>query len=373
MFAPVVYTYGVVNNIIDATYGVYVKTMVPLLLSLFVILKVLMSIYNSRRGFTIVELLIVVVVIAILAAITLVAYNNIVNRANEASLKADLNSAAKALATDKTISTTETYPTSLTSANNGTGLKASPGASYQYRVDNSSNPKTYCLTVTKGALSFHVDHTGLIAANGCAGHDSNGVAAITNYHPDPTILGGYTFSGTGALTPTSPTTGGPIGNGRFLRTTNASTGGTTASQCATQVILDSRLTAAEQYTFSAYGRISWAGSLGVSMLPMNEDGDPIGSRIVSPPAAATAGTWQRVSHSVALPTGTIGIDFCVEATNTFVNRPAPGSTFDIANLMATKGSTLATYADGNSPGWAWNAPKIPSTPQYRTSSGIPLP
>ena len=41
--------------------------------------------YN--RGFTIVELLIVVVVIAILAAITIVSYNGITNRANDSAAK----------------------------------------------------------------------------------------------------------------------------------------------------------------------------------------------------------------------------------------------------------------------------------------------
>ena len=42
---------------------------------------------QSERGFTIVELLIVVVVIAILAAITIVSYNGITNRANASSAK----------------------------------------------------------------------------------------------------------------------------------------------------------------------------------------------------------------------------------------------------------------------------------------------
>jgi prepilin-type N-terminal cleavage/methylation domain-containing protein len=41
-----------------------------------------MDIKNKNQGFTIVELLIVVVVIAILAAITIVSYNGITNRAN---------------------------------------------------------------------------------------------------------------------------------------------------------------------------------------------------------------------------------------------------------------------------------------------------
>lgn len=43
---------------------------------------------KSNEGFTIVELLIVVVVIAILAAITIVSYNGITNRANQSAAKA---------------------------------------------------------------------------------------------------------------------------------------------------------------------------------------------------------------------------------------------------------------------------------------------
>lgn len=50
---------------------------------------------SARRGFTIVELLIVVVVIAILAAITVVAYNGITANAKDSALKADLNTTAK--------------------------------------------------------------------------------------------------------------------------------------------------------------------------------------------------------------------------------------------------------------------------------------
>lgn len=51
---------------------------------------------NKRiSGFTIVELLIVIVVIGILAAISIVAYNGISNQANDTAIKSDLSDLAK--------------------------------------------------------------------------------------------------------------------------------------------------------------------------------------------------------------------------------------------------------------------------------------
>lgn len=50
---------------------------------------------SAQKGFTIVELLIVIVVIGILAAITIVAYNGVTNRANAASALSAANSVDK--------------------------------------------------------------------------------------------------------------------------------------------------------------------------------------------------------------------------------------------------------------------------------------
>ena len=51
----------------------------------------------KQRGFTIVELLIVIVVIAILAAITIVAYNGIQQRARDTQRVADISNIVKAI------------------------------------------------------------------------------------------------------------------------------------------------------------------------------------------------------------------------------------------------------------------------------------
>ena len=50
---------------------------------------------NKSRGFTIVELLIVIVVIAILAAITIVAFNGIQERSQVARAQSDMSNMQK--------------------------------------------------------------------------------------------------------------------------------------------------------------------------------------------------------------------------------------------------------------------------------------
>lgn len=54
-----------------------------------------LRIKQKQTGFTIVELLIVIVVIAILATISIVAYNGIQDRANDTAVKSDLSNLAK--------------------------------------------------------------------------------------------------------------------------------------------------------------------------------------------------------------------------------------------------------------------------------------
>ena len=78
---------------------------------------------KSKSGFTIVELLIVIVVIAILAAITIVAYNGVQERARYSSMKSDIITLNKAIL--MYYADNGTYPTNslgsnyVTSANSG--------------------------------------------------------------------------------------------------------------------------------------------------------------------------------------------------------------------------------------------------------------
>ena len=66
---------------------------------------------KKDRGFTIVELLIVIVVIAILAAITIVAYNGIQNRAKASSAQSAANTIIKKAEAANAVAST--YPTAV--------------------------------------------------------------------------------------------------------------------------------------------------------------------------------------------------------------------------------------------------------------------
>ncbi|HRN90085.1 MAG TPA: type II secretion system protein [Candidatus Saccharibacteria bacterium] len=83
------------------------------------------SLRNKESGFTIVELLIVIVVIGILAAITIVSYTGITTQANNAAYQQDASSIVSV--SDAFYARTNAYPTTsadFTNASNYTKLPA---------------------------------------------------------------------------------------------------------------------------------------------------------------------------------------------------------------------------------------------------------
>jgi type II secretion system protein G len=102
---------------------------------------------TRRQGFTIVELLIVIVVIGILAAITIVSYNGVQNRAYDVSVQNDLVQMTDALMENE-IQTGE-YPTDEAGLSQ-IGLKVSKTAYGNNFVDGSTGylyNALYCSTV----------------------------------------------------------------------------------------------------------------------------------------------------------------------------------------------------------------------------------
>jgi general secretion pathway protein G len=119
---------------------------------------------KRTHGFTIVELLIVIVVIGILAAIGIVAYSGVQQRAVVASLQSDLTSTATQLKLNQVDNSV--YPTTLANANGGNGVKSSTGTTYQYSVNSGTPPPSFCLTAVNGSQSQSINQDSILTSGG---------------------------------------------------------------------------------------------------------------------------------------------------------------------------------------------------------------
>ncbi len=149
---------------------------------------------KTNSGFTIVELLIVIVVIAILAAISIVAYNGIQNRANDSIVKSDLSQVAKKLEHYKVLN--GTYPSTSSSQLVNANLSFSK-SSYDtstnngYRDNTSDNYSFVARTrigqafmVSSSDSSVKDYNSGWAAANICP------ATGFSDYAPTAAHVGG---------------------------------------------------------------------------------------------------------------------------------------------------------------------------------------
>jgi prepilin-type N-terminal cleavage/methylation domain-containing protein len=340
--------------------------------------------YKRQRGFTIVELLIVIVVIAILAAISIVAYNGIQDRARASAASSALSQSAKKIALWQ-VETPGQAPDCTTfkelvnasgASCTGEGVVAGD-ITYEYTPDTPT-AGSYCITGTIGKTSYKT--TGSTAVQGsCAGHGSGGVAAITNMvvRPIPqSTSGGYVASSSGGQSSTSSfhTTGGPNNVAFLRRTYNAATtslsvsndiitiGATAWSNEAISAVAP--VNVGSSYTLSVWVRSSVAQSVRIQAQGITGNsgaGAASGDSITLVPD-----TWTRLNMTWTVPAGTNAIRIDVDAGTNLIQW-TNNATFDVTMAMMTEGSTLHTYADGDSPNWVWNG-----TPGAARSTGPPL-
>lgn len=150
---------------------------------------------QRQSGFTIVELLIVIVIIGILAAITIVAYNGIQDRARNASIQSDLTNFAKKLETARIDTVDGLYPSALTAAMD---IRANKSV---YSVNR--NNWYYCPSTDRTQFALGVAYT--TAGAGFFISSSGGIQASSNVSDASTcpLVGrvngsqmGHTWNGT---------------------------------------------------------------------------------------------------------------------------------------------------------------------------------
>ena len=148
---------------------------------------------KSRSGFTIVELLIVIVVIAILAAVTIVAYNGLQHRAKTSLVREGLAQKARQLELDK-VERGEYAPT-LADIKLSTDGESS--VSFEYSREATGSDSTFCLTGVLDKISMHVQSGNKqVAEAACPGHNDPNMPP-----PEISYQGYQKFNKPGATTP----------------------------------------------------------------------------------------------------------------------------------------------------------------------------
>ena len=327
---------------------------------------------RANKGFTIVELLIVIVVIAILAAITIVAYNGITNRAKSSAAQQSVSQASKKILA-YAVDNADAFP----AAAGPSGIDQlislgiiTPGTvTYQYSANNTSSPRTFCITATNSDRSFYVSQAASSpTAGACPGHGSGGVAAITNIFTNPGAMSTgnlNSFAGSGAIRD------GPyVVNSDWSSSGKAyraiwSTAPTNTNDGDVGITVAPYITAGKTYTL-------------VYSLNISRDAD-----VTSPGIYAGTGSYQRIAASTTAIRPFVGgqpqmrwITFTGDTTainNTLrvvqsMRNKTNGDWMEISDILLVEGSEVPKYASGATPNWIWNG-----TPWFSTSTGTPAP
>lgn len=108
---------------------------------------------DYRSGFTIVELVIVMVIIAILATVSVIAYGNMRNRADTSRVQSSLVQAVKKI-TLYYADNADTYPQNLSDI----GIYDTASVAFQYSSNNSVSPREFAITASNGVAGSTVYH-----------------------------------------------------------------------------------------------------------------------------------------------------------------------------------------------------------------------
>ncbi len=300
---------------------------------------------QKQVGFTIVELLIVIVVIAILAAITIVAYNGIQNRARSAAVQSAANQAGKQALAYAPLNN-DLYPEEGSFRTDLRLPDNTDVATYDYYV--TPDRKSFCLSVSNLTTSPLTATAFTSSGQAVSGRCVMNIVTNPSFE---TNTNGWGFS---ASTSSRSATGAVSGSQGVTITPNSTGADSYASGSILTGTTSTLVVANEPYvasgTFSQAGAqsgaldsrarrligYSWVGSTPASFGAGTAVNNSAGSTRVFLPITVTQSGATRID--IRLYNG---------ATNTATNQVS----WD--GVMMTKGTAQYSYGDGDSAGWAW--------------------
>lgn len=299
---------------------------------------------RQSTGFTIVELLIVIVVIGILAAITIVAFNGVSNKAKVAAAQSSLNGAKKQVEIARTTNGTDAYPLSMTGLDANVTYTAKATLGGYCLVNGSAAKEPYMATSSNG-----VPHVGpSTITDGCK---------IQNIVTNPSFefnAFNWDKGAQAAITqitdPAHVNVG--VGAGLLRRTSSVAGEGYTRMNMATVV--------GKRYSVSfAVKNYSGAPAITASVRNFNMGWSVADNAIMN--ITPTASYVRYTLNWTAQDTTSL---LLVENMSTVAN-----SAIVIDAVMATEGENAGAYIDPDlkpGTGWAWDNPNAQG---YSTSTG----
>jgi len=362
--------------------------------------------YKKSAAFTIVELLIVIVVIAILATIGVVGYGAIVRNANDTSLKDDLaklGDAIKLVALDNQV-----VPDGGATSSNTGDSSLLPGVSFKPNIsmyDLTVSNLYYCSGSIGGTKEFTVVAKGK-SGKAFSYSSNDGLKEFTGYTWTASNSGTTVCGLAGYSAPYTWSYGYNPTNQWYIWAFS----GEILTNLASNPSMETDITGWANYTgFNAPTRVTttpWTGAARLSAVGANSSLSPrvytdfltdtgdvisVSFRVRSDGQAVTGGFiapklmngssevttiagvttswtpdsngWVPVSYTFTVPAGGTKIRLSIglaSATNY-------SGTMGIDGLIVVKGSTVPIYADGNTPRWTWSG-----TANNSTSSGPAL-
>lgn len=289
-----------------------------------------------RGGFTIVELLIVIVVIAILAAITIVAYTGIQDRAKQAAVQSAASQASKKVAA-YAVDSADLYPQDEATFLSATSTVDTTEIDYVYLV--SPDRKHYCVSATNIAnptLSSAVsDTSGGTVAGRCVRNLSSNPSLESN-------TSGYQQANNATISRTNTSA---VNQDYGIRVTTNSGG---ATDSGASVNIPSSVTQGQATTYSLAIRAVSSGTYRVSLQGV------AGGNATRSLALNSVGQIGRISYTHTPTTSGSIVLYVLRTVNSAVS-------FDIDGVMVVSGVDEYQFADGSSPGWSWDGAANNST------------